>query len=79
MLNADYNATLPQNIIRIINNKGLKQCAVAEKSGFSKQQFNSMLNGRKIIKPCDAIAIADTLGVEMNDLYSRKEPDKVLV
>ncbi len=74
MLTADYNATLPQNIIRIINMRGLKQCAVAKKAGFSKQQFNSMLNGRKIIKPCDALAIADALDVEMNDLYEREEP-----
>lgn len=73
MLTANYNATLPQNIIRIIDMRGLKQCAVAKKAGFSKQQFNSMLNGRKIIKPCDAIAIADALDVEMNDLYKRKE------
>lgn len=71
MLTADYNATLPQNIIRIINMRGLKQCAVAKKAGFSKQQFNSMLNGRKIIKPCDALAIADALNVEMNDLYEK--------
>ncbi len=72
MLNANYNATLPQNITRIINERGLKQCAVAKKAGFSRQQFNSMLNGRKIIKPCDAIAIADTLGVEMGDLYLQR-------
>lgn len=71
MLNANYNATLPENIIRIINEDGLKQCAVAKKAGFSKQQFNSMLNGRRIIKPCDAVAIANVLGVEMNDLYAR--------
>ncbi len=73
MLAAYYNATLPENIIRIIDDRGLKQCAVAKKAGFSKQQFNSMLNGRKIIKPCDAIAIADALDVEMNDLYERRE------
>ena len=72
MLTANYNANLPENIIRIINDRGLKQCAIAKKSGFSKQQFNSMLNGRKIIKPCDAIAIADALGVEMNDLYAKR-------
>ena len=65
----DYNLVLPQNIIRTINEKGLKQCAVAEKAGFSKQQFSDMLNGRKIIKPCDALAISEVLGISMNDLY----------
>ena len=73
MLNANYNATLPQNIIRIIDMRGLKQYAVAEKAGLSKQQFSNMLNGRKIIKPCDAVAIADALEVEMNDLYANGE------
>lgn len=66
---ANYNATLPENIIGIISERGLKQCAVAEKAGFSKQKFNSMLNGRQIIKPCDAMAIADALGVTPNDLF----------
>lgn len=66
----DYNLVLPQNIIRIINDRGMKQCAVANKAGFSKQQFSDMLNGRKIIKPCDALAIADVLEITMNELYS---------
>lgn len=61
------------NIRRIIEYKGLKQCAVAEKAGYSSYQFSSMLNGRKLIKPCDAIAIADALGVEMNELYRKEE------
>lgn len=69
----DYNLVLPQNIIRIINDRGMKQCAVANRAGFSKQQFNDMLNGRKIIKPCDALAIADTLEVTMNELYAMEK------
>ena len=68
----NYNYVLPFNIGRIINERGLKQCAVAEKAGFSSQQFNSMLKDRKIIKPCDAIAIANALGVEMNELYKKE-------
>lgn len=67
---SDYNLVLPRNIIRIINEKGVKQYVVASRAGFSKQQFSDMLNGRKIIKPCDALAIADALGVTMNDLYA---------
>lgn len=66
----DYNVVLPANILRIIDDKGLKQGFVAERAGYSKQQFSSMLNGRRIIKPCDALAIANVLGVTMNDLYA---------
>lgn len=70
---ADYNVTLPKNIVDLINARGLKQCAVAEKAGLSKQKFNSMLNGRRIIRPCDTIAIADALGVTPNDLFLPEE------
>lgn len=66
---SDYNLVLPDNIVRIINKKGLKQLAVAKAAGYSQQQFSDMLNGRKIIKPCDALAIAEALNVTMNDLY----------
>ena len=73
MKTKDYNLVLPDNIVRFINEKGMKQCAVAERAGFSKQQFSDMLNGRKIIKPCDAYAISETLGVTMNDLFKMKK------
>lgn len=73
----DYNIVFPYNIMRLIKELGLKNAAVAERVGYSKQQFSDMLNGRKIIKPCDALAIANVLGVTMNDLYeipkSKKE------
>ena len=67
---ADYNAVVPQNIESIINARGLKKGAVASRAGYSKQQFSDMLNGRKIIKLCDVMAIADSLGVEVQDLYT---------
>ena len=66
----DYNLVLPINIVRIINEKGMKQCAVAERAGYSKQQFSDMLNGRKIIKAYDLFRIVDALGVEAADLLA---------
>lgn len=68
----DYNHVLPENIKRIVKEKGLKRCVVAKKAGLGNQQFSDMLNGRKIIKPCDAFSISEALGVTMNDLYERK-------
>ncbi len=76
---AYYNMNLPENIVRIINEKGMKQCAVAERAGFSKQQFNDMINGRKIIKPCDLLAISGVLGVTENDLYGMDSSMKEVV
>ncbi len=67
------NSVVPKNIERIIKEKGIKQYAVANKAGYTKQQFNDMLNGRKIIKAIDILAIAKALEVSPNDLYGIKE------
>lgn len=66
---SSYNAMLPANISKVIRSKGLKNNAVAKKAGFSSQQFSDMLNGRKIIKPCDIIAISFALGIDVDDLF----------
>lgn len=65
----DYNATLPCNINRIITERGLKQGAVASMAGLSARQLSDMLNGRRIIKPCDVVAIAEVLDITPNELY----------
>lgn len=61
-----------ENIREIIRDKGLKQIAVAEKSGYSYGKFSNMLNGRKLITDVDVGNIANALGVEPNDLYGIK-------
>ena len=45
--------------------------AVAKKAGYSAQEFNSMLNGRKLIRACDIPNIAKALEVDVNELYWR--------
>lgn len=63
------NAMVPGNVARLIDERGMKQCAVAERAGFSKTAFSDMLNGRRIIKVCDIVAIAEALDVEVAALY----------
>lgn len=63
------NYPVAENIAKIISEAGLKQLAIAEKAGFGVQEFNDMLNGRKLIKMCDVLKIAKALGVTPNDLY----------
>ena len=63
------HTAVPENTKRIIEGKGLKQKAVAEKAGFSIQQFSALLNHRKIIKDVDIVAIANALDVTPNDLF----------
>lgn len=67
-----YNAMLPVNIACEVKARGMKYGAVAERAGFSKQQFSDMLNGRKIIKPCDILAISSALEMDVGELFTDK-------
>ncbi len=73
---AEWNKPVSENISRLIKAKGLKQKFVTDKAGFGRQQLNDMLNGRKIIKPCDARKIAEALGVTMDELYGAAEENE---
>lgn len=70
------NQPVTSNILRIISVKGLKQKVVAEKAGYSSQQFSDMLNGRKIIRPLDTRAIAIALEVDANELFKISEQEE---
>lgn len=65
-----------KTINRIMVEKDLKKKAVAKKIGITPQQFSSMLNGRKIIKPCDITNICDALDISPNELFGYKKTNK---
>ena len=56
------------NIKRIMNEKGLKQCAIAKKAGLTENQFSAMLCGRKRILADHLPSIAMALDVSPNAL-----------
>lgn len=53
----------------IIKEKGFKQCAIANKAGFSARELNDILCGRKVFRADYVIPICDALGVTPNDLF----------
>lgn len=57
------------NARRIIADKGMKNCAVAERAGMSDKQFSNLLCGRRTIKESDVIALAEALNVTPNELF----------
>lgn len=68
------NSIVAPNVEAIISDRCLKQSAVARKAGYTKQQFNAMLRGRKVIKDIDIMKIATALEVDANTLFAlRKE------
>lgn len=50
-----------ENIRRIIDKHCYKQSAIARRAGYTRQQFCSMLNGRKLILADDCIRLRDAL------------------
>lgn len=63
-------------IKKIIQEKGLMQKYVAEKSGFTVQQISDMVNGRKLILAEHLPKIANALGVSVMDIYIAGEANK---
>lgn len=71
---ASYNGVVPGNIVRIINERGYKQGAIARKAGLNEHQLTDMVRGRKIIKVSDIIALADALDVPIPDFFAVDPP-----
>lgn len=65
----EANFPFDEGIMRLIQEKGLKQKYVAGEAGYTTQEFSDMMNGRKIIKLCDIPRIATVLGVKADDIY----------
>lgn len=62
-------SALAVGIKRNMVEKGLYQKSIAERSGFTEQQFSDMLNGRKVIRAEYLPAIAKAIGVSISDLF----------
>ena len=69
------NSCIATGIKCIMASKGIYQKTVAERSGFSNQQFSDMLNGRKIIRAEYLPRIANALDVDVNELFKAGKRD----
>lgn len=64
------NSIVANRVREIIKEKGLKQTAIAEKAGFSTQEFSDMLNGRRLMRAVDIASIISALrGVRVDANY----------
>lgn len=60
---------IAMGIRNLINERGMIQRVVAERAGYTSQQFSDMLNDRKIIKAIDIVPISKALGVSVQEVY----------
>lgn len=65
--------TVLENLKRIIRDRGLKKKYVAEKAGYTQQQFSELINGKRVIRDADICKLCDALEVTPNDLLERSE------
>lgn len=63
------NNPVAKNVLYIMKNKGLKQCAVAARAGYPPQTLNDMLKGRRLIKVNDVVMLAHALDVAPGCLF----------
>lgn len=61
------------NIRNIIFQKGMKHCVVAEKAGFTRQELSNILNGHKLLRVEYIPKLAESIGVEISDLFPIKK------
>lgn len=69
----EQNEPVASNIHKIIIERCLKQCSIAQKAGYTPNMFNSMIKGRRLIKVADVVRIAEALGVNESDLFRKEE------
>lgn len=62
-------------IDKIIHENGFIQKVIAEKAGFTDQQFSDMLCGRKIIRADYLVPIAKAMRVTIQEIYDAGAPD----
>lgn len=56
-------------IYKIIDEKCLKQSAVARAAGYDPKKFNALLRGRKKMTSEDVVPICKALGITPNELF----------
>lgn len=61
-------------IYKIIDEKCLKQSAVARAAGYDPKKFNALLRGRKRLTSDDVVPICKALGVTPNELFGIDHP-----
>lgn len=61
-----------QNIRTIIKEKGVKQNFVANKAGFTPQEFNNILCSRQLLKTESIVNLCNALDITPNELFMFK-------
>lgn len=70
------NSVVATQLKSVIKEKGLKQSVIADRAGFTSQEMNDMLNGRRLIRAADIVSIIGVIkeyGIDANYLFGIKK------
>jgi DNA-binding Xre family transcriptional regulator len=70
------NNGVPGVLERIINERGLKKKAVAERAGMEPQKLSDILSNRRLLKVSDLVSLAHALDCTPNDLIVGRSTDQ---
>lgn len=68
----ESNSIVAIRMKEVIREKGLRQAYVATKAGFTSQELNDMLNGRRIMRAADIASLINVVkdfGIDANYLF----------
>lgn len=60
---------------RVIRRSGMKQVAVAERAGMTKQQLSDVVNKRRRLEADELFSICEALGITPNDIFAECRGD----
>ena len=63
------SGSVAAGIDKIMKDNGYIQKVIAQKAGFTDQQFSDMLCGRKVIRADYLVPIAKAMRVSVQDIY----------
>ena len=68
----ESNSIVAIRMKEVIREKGLRRASVATKAGFTSQELNDMLNGRRIMRAADIASLINVVkdfGIDANYLF----------
>lgn len=66
------NSPVAGNIARILEEKTMERAKIARKAGLKPRELTDIINNCKVIRAAEIEALAEALGVEVQELFARE-------
>ena len=66
------NSPVAGNIARILEEKTMERAKIARKAGLKPRELTDIINNCKVVRASEIEALAEVLGVEVQELFVRE-------